>query len=333
MFIGSENQFRNLFVMNAYKAVTKAGNAGDLHLEKNNAKTHMYLQAKDANNVLRSDLIDIKNIISINATSSSDMYSYLKEATITLNEDPVVGQDYIMHITVNNYVALGDDTSLIKFGAVHAVKGMTKSDFYVAMAKSLARSLYREATPLVDVILEKTTTTSGETPTTSTEDVYVLNNGELNTIEDGTYTAIKIMEVMQPWRRGVSPVEPVNFVVDCGTILSDGEDVVWGTVEVNPTKSFYQNGRKIADMEWFYSSTKGDMYKEYAYPDNFEFTPLVDASEGYHVLDIHFAYVGPGVETTKSEKTITVVCAVTAEMNKLIADIKTATGLNVSTVS
>ena len=147
-----------------------------------------------------------------------------------------------------------------------------------------------------------------------------------------TYTDIIIDEVEQPWRRGVAQVEPVNFNTTCGTILMDGDDVIWGTVE-KETGDEIQNGKQIADMEWFYHGTRGDIYREATYPDNFDFKPLVDETKAYSTLDIHFAYVGPGVEVAKSERTITVVCATAAELTKLITALKTATGVDAGAVS
>lgn len=147
-----------------------------------------------------------------------------------------------------------------------------------------------------------------------------------------SYTDIIIDEVEQPWRRGVAQVEPVNFNTTCGTVLVDGDDVIWGTVEKEEGDPV-NNGKQIADMEWFYHGTRGDIYREATYPDNFEFKPLVDETKAYHTLDIHFAYVGPGVEVAKSERTITVVCADAAELNKLITAIKTATGVDAGAVS
>ena len=147
-----------------------------------------------------------------------------------------------------------------------------------------------------------------------------------------SYTNIIIDEVEQPWRRGVAQVEPVNFNTTCGTILMDGDDVIWGTVEKEEGDSI-NNGKQIADMEWFYHGTRSDIYREATYPDNFDFKPLVDETKAYHTLDIHFAYVGPGVEVAKSERTITVVCADTTQMNSLITAIKTATSVDAGAVS
>ena len=331
MFIGSDNQFRNLYVMKTYKASESALEAvGDVTLKVDTAKNTMYLVYKDTEDNLTSDIIDLKNLLYAKSTKAADMARKLNSQSVTLNEDPISGQDYVLNVEVRNFVALGDDSTHIKFGAVHAVKGMTKSDFYKAMALNLAKNLSREVSPILNVLLTKNDTTDGES------EVPVLVNGKMQVLAElkatESYTDIIIDEVEQPWRRGVAQVEPVNFNTTCGTVLVDGDDVIWGTVEKEEGDPV-NNGKQIADMEWFYHGTRGDIYREATYPDNFEFKPLVDETKAYSTLDIHFAYVGPGVEVAKSERTITVVCADAVELNKLITAIKTATGVDAGAVS
>lgn len=334
MFIGSDNQFRNLYVMKAYKDSESALAAvGDLTLKVDTAKSNVYLVYKDTEDTITSDLISIKNLLYAKSTKAADMARKLNSQSVTLNEDPISGQDYVLNVEVRNFVALGDDSTHIKFGAVHAVKGMTKSDFYKAMAVNLAKNLSREPSPILNVLLTKNdSAASGE----KDSEVAVLLNGKMQNLaalkSTETYTDIIIDEVEQPWRRGVAQVEPVNFNTTCGTILMDGDDVIWGTVE-KETGDEIQNGKQIADMEWFYHGTRGDIYREATYPDNFDFKPLVDETKAYSTLDIHFAYVGPGVEVAKSERTITVVCATAAELTKLITALKTATGVDAGAVS
>lgn len=334
MFIGSDNQFRNLYVMKTYKDSESPLTAvGDLTLKVDTAKSNVYLVYKDTEDTITSDLISIKNLLYAKATKAADMARTLNSQSVTLNADPISGQDYVLNVEVRNFVALGDDSTHIKFGAVHAVKGMTKSDFYKAMAVNLAKNLSREPSPILNVLLTKNDSiASGE----KDSKVAVLLNGKMQNLatlkSTETYTNIIIDEVEQPWRRGVAQVEPVNFNTTCGTILMDGDDVIWGTVE-KETGNEIQNGKQIADMEWFYHGTRGDIYREATYPDNFDFKPLVDETEAYSTLDIHFAYVGPGVEAAKSERTITVVCATVEELTKLIAAFETATGVDAGAVS
>ena len=334
MFIGSDNQFRNLYVMKAYKDSESALAAvGDLTLKVDTAKSNVYLVYKDTEDTITSDLISIKNLLYAKATKAADMARTLNSQSVILNADPISGQDYVLNVEVRNFVALGDDSTHIKFGAVHAVKGMTKSDFYKAMAVNLAKNLSREPSPILNVLLTKNDSeASGE----KDSEVAVLLNGKMQNLAalkpTETYTDIIIDEVEQPWRRGVAQVEPVNFNTTCGTILMDGDDVIWGTVEKEEGDPV-NNGKQIADMEWFYHGTRGDIYREATYPDNFDFKPLVDETKAYSTLDIHFAYVGPGVEVAKSERTITVVCATAAELTKLITALKTATGVDAGAVS
>lgn len=334
MFIGSDNQFRNLYVMKAYKDSESALAAvGDLTLKVDTAKSNVYLVYKDTEDTITSDLISIKNLLYAKSTKAADMARKLNSQSVTLNEDPISGQDYVLNVEVRNFVALGDDSTHIKFGAVHAVKGMTKSDFYKAMAVNLAKNLSREPSPILNVLLTKN---DSEASGKKDSEVAVLLNGKMQNLaalkSTETYTDIIIDEVEQPWRRGVAQVEPVNFNTTCDTILMDGDDVIWGTVE-KETGDEIQNGKQIADMEWFYHGTRGDIYREATYPDNFDFKPLVDETKAYSTLDIHFAYVGPGVEVAKSERTITVVCATAAELTKLITALKTATGVDAGAVS
>lgn len=334
MFIGSDNQFRNLYVMKAYKYSESALAAvGDLTLNVDTAKSNVYLVYKDTEDTITSDLISIKNLLYAKSTKAADMARTLNSQSVTINENPVSGQDYVLNVEVRNFVALGDNSTHIKFGAVHAVKGMTKSDFYKAMAVNLAKNLSREPSPILNVLLTKNdSTASGK----KDSEVAVLLNGKMQNLANltatETYTNIIIDEVEQPWRRGVAQVEPVNFNTTCGTVLVDGNDVIWGTVEKEEGDPI-NNGKQIADMEWFYHGTRGDIYREATYPDNFDFKPLVDETKAYSTLDIHFAYVGPGVEVAKSERTITVVCADAAELNNLITAIKTATGVDAGAVS
>lgn len=332
MFIGSDNQFRNLYVMKAYKASESAISAvGDATLKVDTAKNLMYLVYKDTEDTLISDIINIKNLLYVKSNKATDMARKLHSQSVTIKENPISGQDYVLNVEVRNFVALGDDSTHIKFGAVHAVKGMTKSDFYKAMAVNLTKNLSREPSPILNVSLTKHDTSNSGSDTK----VAVLVNGKMQNLaalkSTESYTNIIIDEVEQPWRRGVAQVEPVNFNTTCGTILMDGDDVIWGTVK-KETGDVINNGKQIADMEWFYHGTRGDIYREATYPDNFDFKPLVDETKAYHTLDIHFAYVGPGVEVAKSERTITVVCADATQMNSLITAIKTATGVDAGAV-
>ena len=338
MFIGSDNQFRNLYVMKSYKASESALAAvGDATLKVDTAKNTMYLVYKDTEDNLTSDIIDLKNLLYVKSTKAADMARKLNSQSVTLNADPVSGQDYVLNVEVRNFVALGDDSTHIKFGAVHAVKGMTKSDFCKAMALNLAKNLSREVSPILNVSLNKYNSTG----TTNTK-VAVLVNGKIQNLaaltSTETYTSIIIDEVEQPWRLGVMEQTPVYFEVQPVPITVNGDERIWGKVEDTDPAGIIANGKKIADLEYFCMGERGDMYRGVGYPNNIPTTYLVDPTVKYNVIDIHYAYVGSNESVQKSEKTITLVVpkigaknnVSNALANNIIAAINTATGLTIT---
>lgn len=67
------------------------------------------------------------------------------------------------------------------------------------------------------------------------------------------------------------------------------------------------NGQKIADMEYFYMKERGDQYGNIGWPDVVKTTYLVNPSQEYSVIDIHYSYVGHNESVQMSEKDITIV--------------------------
>ena len=101
----SVNQVRQLYVAKALKTshVLAADAAGSIAVKSDTAKNHLYFEYKGADNLMRSDLIDIKNILYAKATDADDMAHELKAVTVTLDANvnggaPVAGQDYILRI-------------------------------------------------------------------------------------------------------------------------------------------------------------------------------------------------------------------------------------------
>jgi hypothetical protein len=74
------------------------------------------------------------------------------------------------------------------------------------------------------------------------------------------------------------------------------------------------------------------MYRGFGHPYGVKTKLVADASVAYDTIDIHYAYVGPNEGAQKSEKTITIVCADKAQLNTLIGNFNTATGLSVATL-
>lgn len=330
----STNQVRQLYVAKALKTsnVLASDAAGSIAVKNDTAKNHLYFRYKGADNLMRSDLIDIKNILYAKATDADDMAHELKAATVTLDSEvnagaPVAGQDYILRIVFKQYVGMSDEDQYFKYGMVHAYAGMTASDFYKKLALSLAKNFSREIVPLVKFAL--TNSNSKAVPVDATT-----KEGSLTE----TYTALVIDEVEQPWRLGIMEQTPVYFEVQPVPITVNGDERIWGKVEDTKPAGTIANGKKIADLEYFCMGERGDIYRGVGFPNNIPTTYLVDPTVKYNVIDIHYAYVGSNESVQKSEKTITLVVpkvgATNSVSNKLtnsiITAINTATGLTIA---
>lgn len=332
----STNQVRQLYVAKALKTprVLATDIAGSIAVKSDAAKNHMYFEYKGADNLMRSDLIDVKNILYAKATDADDMAHELKAVTVTLDSEvnaaPVAGQDYILRIAFKQYVGMSDEDQYFKYGMVHAYAGMTASDFYKKLALSLAKNFSREIVPLVKFIL-----------TDSGDEAVPVDATTKESSLTGTYKALVIDEVEQPWRLGIMEQTPVYFEVQPVPVTVNGDERIWGKVEETDPAGTIANGKKIADLEYFCMGERGDMYRGIGYPNNIPTTYLVDPTVKYNVIDIHYAYVGSNESVQKSEKTITLVVpkvgATNSASNKLANDIikaiNTATGLSIATLS
>lgn len=346
----STNQVRQLYVAKALKTshVLASDAAGSIAVKNDTAKNHLYFEYKGADNLMRSDLIDIKNILYAKATDADDMAHELKSVTVTLDTNvnggaPVAGQDYILRIAFRQYVGMSDEDQYFKYGMVHAYAGMDADEFYKVLALSIAKNFSREAVPLIKVEVHSAGTTDKGgfdsdgymvvTPTTKDNGQGDITNPYYAT--DAIVTdidSIRITEVEQPWRLGVMAQTPVYFTVQPVAVMVNGDERIWATV-TEGTNGTIGNGKKIADLEYFCMGERGDIYRGVGFPHNIVTTYLVDPTKTYYTFDIHYAYVGNNELVQKSEKDITIVCSDKAEFNKIVTAFNTATGLTIATIS
>ena len=355
----SVNQVRQLYVAKALKTphVLASDAAGSIAVKNDTAKNHLYFEYKGADNLMRSDLIDTKNILYAKAIDADAMAHKLKAVTVTLDSEvnagaPVAGQDYILRIAFKQYVGMSDEDQYFKYGMVHAYAGMKADEFYKVLALSIAKNFSREVVPLIKIeVHSKATKSNGGfdsngymvvTPTTK-------DNGKSDTTNpyyDGTSAvvadidSIRITEVEQPWRLGVMTQTPVYFTVQPVAVMVNGDERIWATV-TEGTNGTISNSKKIADLEYFCMGERGDIYRNIGWPHNIPTTYLVDPTVKYNVIDIHYAYVGSNEGVQKSEKTITLVVpkvgatnsVSNALANSIITAINTATGLTIAALN
>lgn len=339
----STNQVRQLYVATALKSpnVIASDTAGSIAVKSDTAKSHLYFEYMGAGGMTRSDLIDIKNILYAKATDADDLAYDLAKYKLTLDDtvnggEPVVAQDYILRIAFRNYPGLSEEDQYFKYGMVHAVTGMTASDFYKTLALSLVKNFSREEQGLLKFYLE-----------TGGVDAGVVAGAPIEVTKDtkesslvGTYTGIIIEEAPQDWILGVMEQAPVNFTIRPDLIIDNGDERIWGVVKKVTSTNSIPDGHKIADLEYFCMGERGDVYRMVGFPYVIRTKYLVDPDIKYNVIDIHYAYVGPNESVQKSEKDITIVVpkvgannqASNALANNIISAINTATGLTIKTL-
>lgn len=339
----STNQVRQLYVATAlnHSNVTASDTAGSIAVKSDTAKSHLYFEYMGAGGMTRSDLIDIKNILYAKATDADDLAYDLAKYKLTLDGTvnggkPVVAQDYILRIAFRNYPGLSEEDQYFKYGMVHAVTGMTASDFYKTLALSLVKNFSREEQGLLKFYLETGGTDAGTVAGTPTEVTKDTKESSLT----GTYTGIVIEEAPQEWILGVMEQAPVNFTIQPDLIIDNGDERIWGVVKKVKSTNSIPDGHKIADLEYFCMGERGDVYRMVGFPYVIRTKYLVDPDIKYNVIDIHYAYVGSNESVQKSEKDITIVVpkieanneASNALANSIISAINTATGLTIKTL-
>lgn len=327
----SINQVRHLYVEKALKTdnnLLSTDAAGSILPKADTAKTTLYFQYMSPAGIVSSDKITIANIISAKATASGSMAHKLARYEVTLSAlapAPVQAQEYVLRLAFRQYIGLGEDDQYFKYGFVKATSGMTASNFYKALALSLAKNIANETTPLVNIYLNSTTVDGTDVPVTS-----ATKEAELNKTD---YNKIIIEEVQQDWILGKMPQAFIPFSVQPTTITVDGEEITWGDVKKVASTKKVENGHNIADLEYFCMGARGDMYRGMGYPNNITTTYLVDPSKKYDTLDIHYSYIGSNESVQKSERTITIVCEDDGShtlMKALVAAVNAASGLSIA---
>lgn len=288
MAVYSTNQNRHFFVIKNFLGANKIGELkalGDFTMG-NTLDKEVYFASLGPGGPIRSDLICSKNVTYAKITTADKLKIALKKATVSLDPDinggkPVSGQDYILKIVINNYVSPDNGSATIKYGAVHAYADMTPEVFYTKLKESLEMNFSREVAPL----FEFTSDANGVT----------------------------ITEVPQPWYLGTMKQDTVHFKVYGDFITFQGSEVSWakhekdGSVLLENSGKFLENGTSLADMEYFFMGERGNQYGGMGFPNIIPTELLVDPDKKYDVLDIHYSFRDAGVNSYKSEKDIILV--------------------------
>lgn len=279
MAVFTTNQVRHLYVVNAIGEVNADSPVGTLEPVTSDTSDTVYFKYKSPGGVIRTDLIKKSLIEYTKEVRAAKMRRNLKRAVVTMTEEPIIGQDYIVDIEVRQFAGISDEETYDISASARAKNNSTKETIIAEIAKLLNASIAKDYAKLFTIEAED--------------------------------EKLVITEVEQPWLRGTRASVPVYFSVDAPKVLhtySTGNvEEDWATVEMGESTEYVGNGKTIADMEYFYMGERGDIYRYKGFPNYIPTTYLVDPNKEYDVFEVHYSYVGSNESVQKSEKDITFV--------------------------
>lgn len=301
MSVYSTNQARHLYVVHE---------ASDYSVGKDQEGC-IFIKVKNADGeFLRSDLIT--NIIRAKATSAEKMKRELN--AVEVSGTPSKAGVYTLGINYRQWIADSDESFYQEWAsaklemAAAAPTATEISNFYKRLAVNLAKNTEKQGMVqvyLIDSASSKTAVTSGNEVTLT-----------------GTYSKIAIVEIEQKWVLGTTPQTVVY--IDKSNVIAP-----WATITDVHSEVFVENGKEIADLEYFCLGERGDQYRNIGWPYTTPTRGKADSANTYDVIDIHYAYIGSNEGPQKSEKTLTIACKADGSftiVNALIGAINTATG-------
>lgn len=291
--------------------------------------------------IIRSDRIAMDKITHISATPAYVCRRGLITRTIELKDLNgsstgnvtidgsgayiVPGEAYILGLEFVRYIGISDQDKYYVNAAVQGTEGMSASEFYVRMAFSIARNLSREPAALIDIFLEN----NGKIEKIEVASAKLTEKALYDAIAAYTkVTRIVLKErILDNYEQGIGEKMPVDFVLSFDEITYNSIDVKWGFSEdVTPSASVVTygtvyngsnpdeaigmgNGRKTADMEYFYMGERGDQERHAGWPNNVRTKYLVDPDREYDHLVINF-YWAPNDNDSgvRSTKVCNIVC-------------------------
>lgn len=354
MAVFSTNQARHLYVAKTLASgsnLVPTSKVGEILPKADTSKSTLWFQFMSPGGLVASDKIDLSKVVSAKATKSTKMEKNLDRFKLTLSPEvnegnPIGGQDYLLRLSFMQYVGISPEDQYWRYGMVHAVTGMSKSKFYKMLAKSLAVNLSRDDIELVTIYVHSAATTSKEgfdaqgfmkvTPQTTDNGASDKTNSYYNgtSIVDDI-DSIEIEQVAQPWNLGTMPQTYIPFLVQPTTVISNGDALIWGTVEKVASVNKVTNGHEIADLEYFCMGERGDIKRNVGFPYVVKTTYLVDPTKSYDTLDITFYWNGDGEDVQKSQRTITIVADDTSAntlMKSIINKINSITNLQIADI-
>ena len=273
-------------------------------------KVNLWVAQKGYGGIVRSDVVKPSNICWIRQVAASAMQDTPKILTISLDSNvnsgnPIVGQDYILTLTVDNVLSPSQEDKFV----VHACARAFANDTAAALMGRIQDSLDKSVKRMFGDYAPVAVTLSG--------------------------SDIVLTEQFPYWEAGKFQYRRPNFFVTVGTVTDQNTslEVIWGQVAESAGTPF-ANGAKVADLEYFALGARGSEERNMGWPYNIETKGFLNYAgveeDDFDLFVIHYFYAGANTNNQKSERDLVIACpaAKTETIAGLIDDVLEAAGLS-----
>lgn len=337
----TSNRYNHLFIVNRVAAASDlegghlkpSAPAGTAHVRVSDDL--LYMEYMGPGGVITSDYIDKGRVIRVSSAAGAKDCRPLSARVIrltdvkgagngadgTLNDQALLGQDYLLTVRVGGYIGLDHMDARLMQACVRGTDGMTNSELYARLAHSLALNIASLPDPMVRVML---LTGTGEEVG---REIGIRNNRVTvkldDILSDGVkYTGILVRErVDEEYEQGRGEEVPADISVQARRVVYNEASVVWcedKAAAVDKSKIYgvggcgaaeahlMPNGRRVADLEYWSMGERGDQERHRAWPNNVATKYMADPSQVYDWLNIRFYWAGAHEEVQRSERELTV---------------------------
>lgn len=312
------NQVRQVYVVNKVELATgfgptdhlpEKGDLGEAKLFINDEHGYMYFEYRTHNGVVRTDEIPLASINKIRLTKKEqlrhhkDCYKITIPATsLAPNQDVTVNVDIFGSYTNTQ---LNKITESINFN--YDVNSSLVQQSFLLAVLDLAKRLYEQRENAIQVFID----TAG-TPDTIGTLVEVKHDMTFDDLSAAA-TAINgiVLKENQTFYYNPAHSAPTyRLSFKPRVTMSSYEDnphIVCKRVKLDYTNAdnYEINGPVVADMERFHFGFRGDEYQGLGHGYKIPVGMVADPTQEYDALDIHYAHLGSGNQTYRSEKDIT----------------------------
>lgn len=298
---------------------------------KKTANGELFFSYLNADGILtRSDTFDPKKIVSLKKTTADKMARPLMAHKISVDANavtlgassPLIGKTLDCIITMHGVFDYDDANTYTFVASVvgNATNTATAAAFHKDLAMAIAKAL-----PVPDKLYPLVRVYSNGSEVTAKTAASSVN---------GAAGGVVLVPGLQKYVRGKLTGEPINISV--AFRLADGNygDIVWGkdddtktVAQVNTadtssiSPAVYPANYILADLEYFALGERGDMYRGFNWPHNYDTTYSINPNSGtYSVLTIEYYWQGGAENVQKSPRMIQVAAPETVS-NDIVSEL------------